>query len=249
MVALEVNDEELTKRLLLRGQSSGREDDKNEEVIRKRIQEYNNKTLPLKNYYNEQCKFHSIVGIGTIEEIFKAITDRIIFLNAEMDLTALETEIEHLDLTIQDFDVANDIAPELLLEIDAIKRAEAEEEQEEKDKKSVERKALKTSAAKSKPVAKAKVPVKAATKKKPTASKSKPAKKAVAKKKVVKKSVPAKKKIAPKKKVVKKVVAKKSIKKATKKAIKKIVKKVVAKKKVVKKILSKKTKSKVKKRK
>ena len=122
MLALEVDDEELTKRLLKRGESSGRADDSNEEVIRRRILEYNTKTLPLKTYYSEQGKFHSIDGIGSIDEIFKALVDRIVFLNAEMDLTALESDLEHLDLTIQDFEVANEIAPELLLEIDAIKR-------------------------------------------------------------------------------------------------------------------------------
>src|SRR4051812_20800063 len=132
MLALEVENEELVKRLLLRGQASGRPDDRNEDVIRHRIREYNNKTLPLKNYYSEQGKFHSIKGVGSIDDIFKALVDRVTFLNAEMDLTALETDIEHLDLTIKDFEEANDIAPELLLEIDAIKRAEAEEEDERK---------------------------------------------------------------------------------------------------------------------
>ncbi len=132
MLALEVEDSELIKRLLLRGQKSGRPDDKNEEVIRNRIVEYNSKTLPLKKYYNEQGKFHSIDGIGSIDQIFKDLVDRIIFLKAEMDLTALESDLEHLDLTIQDFEVANEIAPELLLEIDSIKRAEVEEAQEER---------------------------------------------------------------------------------------------------------------------
>jgi adenylate kinase len=261
MIALEVDDEELTKRLLLRGASSGREDDRNEEVIRKRIQEYNTKTLPLKNYYNEQGKFHSIHGIGSVDEIFKAITDRIIFLNAEMDLTALETDIEHLDLTIQDFEVAEDIAPELLLEIDAIKRAEAEEEQEEKDKKSVERKALKTNSA-----AKLSGPKKTIAPVKKAVVKSKPTKKS-APKKIIKKAIPAKKKAV--KKVLKKAAPKKVIKKATKpskkssnkknikkvvakKAVKKIIKKSVKKivpKKAIKKAPVKKTKAKNKKRK
>ncbi len=135
MLALEVNDEELLKRLLLRGKESGRPDDRDETIIKRRIQEYNNKTLPLKKYYSEQAKFHSINGIGTVDEIFKSLIERITFLKAEMDLTSLETDLEHMDLTIQDFDVADDIAPELLLEIDAIKRAEAEEEEEERELK------------------------------------------------------------------------------------------------------------------
>jgi len=131
MLALEVDDEELTTRLLKRGESSGRADDRNEEIIRRRIQEYNNKTLPLKTFYSEQGKFHSIDGIGTIDGIFKSLVDRITFLNAEMDLTALESDLEHLDLTIQDFEVASEMEPELLLEIDAIKRIEAEEAEED----------------------------------------------------------------------------------------------------------------------
>ena len=46
MLALEVDTEELTKRLLLRGKDSGRADDQNEEIIRNRISEYNNQTAP-----------------------------------------------------------------------------------------------------------------------------------------------------------------------------------------------------------
>jgi adenylate kinase len=171
MLALEVDNEELVKRLLNRGKDSGRPDDRDEQVIRRRIEEYNNKTLPLKQYYSEQGKFHSIHGIGSIEEIFKSLVDRIIFLNAEMDLTSLETDLEHLDLTIQDFEVADDIAPELLLEIDAIKRAEAEEEEENRvfaksgissvpKKTSNKRMAMKPSKKVTKPVQKKKAPAK-----------------------------------------------------------------------------------------
>lgn len=208
MIALEVDDEELTKRLLKRGLESGRPDDANETVIRRRIAEYNNKTLPLKNYYNEQGKFHSIHGIGTIDEIFKAITNRIVFVNAEMELTALESDIEHLDLTIQDFEVASDIEPNLLLEIDAIKRAEAEEAEEEKETKK-----KKVIVAK-KPVVKKSAPAKkkSVAPAKKQASK-KPAKKAA--KKAVKKTV---KKTAPKK-------LKKTVKKATSSKKKTVVKK------------------------
>src|SRR5688572_17122525 len=113
MLALEVEDDELLKRLLLRGKESGRPDDKDENIIRRRIKEYNDKTFPLKKYYSEQGKFHSIHGIGSIDEIFKSLVDRITFLNAEMDLTALESDLEHLDLTVSDYDEADDIAPEL----------------------------------------------------------------------------------------------------------------------------------------
>jgi adenylate kinase len=75
MIALEVNEEELTKRLLLRGQTSGRPDDQNEELVRKRVQEYNTKTAPVADYYSNQGKYHAINGIGEIEEIFTQICE------------------------------------------------------------------------------------------------------------------------------------------------------------------------------
>ena len=73
MIALEVTDEELEHRLLLRGKESGRPDDANPDVIRKRIKEYNDKTAPVAGFYKSQNKFKSINGIGTIQEIFDAI--------------------------------------------------------------------------------------------------------------------------------------------------------------------------------
>lgn len=74
MLALEVDDTELIKRLLNRGKDSGRADDQDESIISRRIQEYNNKTAPLKSYYTAQGKFHSIKGIGTVEEIFGSLS-------------------------------------------------------------------------------------------------------------------------------------------------------------------------------
>ncbi len=247
MLALEVDDEELTARLLKRGESSGRADDRNEDIIRRRIQEYNNKTLPLKNFYSEQGKFHSIDGIGTIDGIFKSLVDRITFLNAEMDLTALESDLEHLDLTIQDFEVASEMEPELLLEIDAIKRIEAEEAEEEKENK---KQAAKNSNVKSTPAKKAVTKKTAAKKTAKPAKKSKPAPKKAAKKA---KPAPKKKAVAKKspvkakaKKVVKKAAPKKAVKKAAKK---KVASKKTAPKKVVKKIAKSKAKKATKKRK
>jgi adenylate kinase len=73
MIALEVNDSELERRLLLRGIDSGRPDDANPEVIRKRIKEYNDKTAPVADFYKKQNKFTGIHGIGSIDEIFAAI--------------------------------------------------------------------------------------------------------------------------------------------------------------------------------
>jgi adenylate kinase len=74
MLALEVADEELIKRLLNRGLESGRADDQNESIIAKRINEYNTKTAPLKDYYSRQGKFHSIRGTGTIDDIFSSLS-------------------------------------------------------------------------------------------------------------------------------------------------------------------------------
>ena len=77
MLALQVGDNELLKRLLNRGKESGRPDDQNSEVITRRITEYNNKTAPLKEYYSAQGKFHSINGIGSIDDIFGRLCETI----------------------------------------------------------------------------------------------------------------------------------------------------------------------------
>ncbi|HNU58066.1 MAG TPA: adenylate kinase [Flavobacteriales bacterium] len=69
MLALEVPEQELVKRLIGRGATSGRADDKDEAIIRNRIREYENKTAPLKDYYSAQGKFKGIDGVGSIEEI------------------------------------------------------------------------------------------------------------------------------------------------------------------------------------
>ncbi|HRO98000.1 MAG TPA: adenylate kinase [Flavobacteriales bacterium] len=69
MLALEVPEEELVKRLLGRGATSGRADDQDEAVIRNRIREYESKTAPLKDYYGAQGKYKAVEGVGTIAEI------------------------------------------------------------------------------------------------------------------------------------------------------------------------------------
>ncbi len=68
-IALEADDEILVQRLLERGKTSGRADDQDEDKIRNRYQEYNEKTAPLIGYYQAQGKFHAINGIGSIAEI------------------------------------------------------------------------------------------------------------------------------------------------------------------------------------
>ena len=73
-VALEADDNILVARLLERGKTSGRSDDQDEEKIRNRYEEYNQKTAPLMNYYKAQDKFHSVDGIGTIAEVTQRLT-------------------------------------------------------------------------------------------------------------------------------------------------------------------------------
>jgi adenylate kinase len=74
-VALEADDEILVARLLERGKTSGRPDDQDEEKIRNRYQEYNEKTAPLMHYYKAQNKFYAVNGIGSIEEVTERLSN------------------------------------------------------------------------------------------------------------------------------------------------------------------------------
>ena len=73
-VALEADDEILVARLLERGKTSGRADDQDEEKIRNRYQEYNEKTAPLIDFYKGQNKFYAVNGIGSIAEITERLS-------------------------------------------------------------------------------------------------------------------------------------------------------------------------------
>ena len=77
MLSLIVSEEELVKRLLNRGLTSGRSDDTNEEIIRERIAEYKRKTSIVADYYKQQSKFAEVQGEGTVESIFNAISTEI----------------------------------------------------------------------------------------------------------------------------------------------------------------------------
>jgi adenylate kinase len=70
VLALEVGEEELVKRLLGRGATSGRSDDTNETVIRARIQEYHDKTTAVAKHYAQFNKVISVKGEGTVESIY-----------------------------------------------------------------------------------------------------------------------------------------------------------------------------------
>ncbi len=76
-LSLEVSKDELVKRLLHRGLTSGRSDDSDESIINARIEEYKNKTSVVADYYARFGKMVSIQGEGTIEDIFQAICSAI----------------------------------------------------------------------------------------------------------------------------------------------------------------------------
>ena len=77
MLALDVSEDELVKRLLNRGQSSGRSDDTDEKVIRSRIEEYENKTKAVADYYGGFNKVVHLKGEGSVEEIFESLCKQI----------------------------------------------------------------------------------------------------------------------------------------------------------------------------
>ena len=81
VIALEVTEDELVKRLIKRGETSGRSDDTNEDVIRKRFAVYKDETEQVADHYKQQGKFEPIKGIGTIDEIFNALSS---LVQAEM---------------------------------------------------------------------------------------------------------------------------------------------------------------------
>jgi len=80
-LAMQVSEEELVKRLLNRGLTSGRSDDTNEQVIRSRIVEYNSKTSAVADYYQQFGKVVLIKGEGSVDDIFNALSHEI---NARM---------------------------------------------------------------------------------------------------------------------------------------------------------------------
>jgi adenylate kinase len=70
MILLEVDENELKKRIMLRGKTSGRTDDQDLDKINTRIQVYKSETYPVADYYKSQSKLNIVKGVGTIDEIF-----------------------------------------------------------------------------------------------------------------------------------------------------------------------------------
>lgn len=77
LLSLDVEDDELVKRILNRGKTSGRKDDSSEEIIRNRIAVYDSQTSPVFNYYAKANKSFKIDGLGTVEEIFERLSNKI----------------------------------------------------------------------------------------------------------------------------------------------------------------------------
>ncbi len=74
VLALEVSEEELVKRLLKRGETSGRSDDTNESIIRNRYAVYKKETEPVAVHYEQEGKLERIKGEGTVDDIFNALS-------------------------------------------------------------------------------------------------------------------------------------------------------------------------------
>ena len=77
MIYMDVPEEELVKRILLRGKESGRADDASEDVIRNRIAVYNQQTAVVADYYRSQGKYVAVPSLGTIDEVFERIAAEI----------------------------------------------------------------------------------------------------------------------------------------------------------------------------
>lgn len=73
MIDIDVDEEELVQRILLRGKDSGRADDASEEVIRQRLSVYHRQTAVVADYYCHRGKYRAVDGHGTVEEVFQRI--------------------------------------------------------------------------------------------------------------------------------------------------------------------------------
>ncbi len=77
LLALDVDDEEIVKRILNRGKTSGRADDNDESIIRNRIEVYKSETSPVFDYYAKKGRAKMVDGIGSINEIFDRLCNEV----------------------------------------------------------------------------------------------------------------------------------------------------------------------------
>ena len=73
MITLDVNHDELLKRLINRSKETDRSDDKDVSIIENRINIYKKQTAPIIEFYKDKNKYQSVDGIGTVDEIFERI--------------------------------------------------------------------------------------------------------------------------------------------------------------------------------
>ena len=73
VLILDVDEEELLKRLILRGKTSGRSDDADENILRSRQDVYRRETLPVAAWYSKAKKVGNIDGMGEVNEIFERL--------------------------------------------------------------------------------------------------------------------------------------------------------------------------------
>ncbi len=77
VLSLHVSEDELTRRILRRGATSGRADDQNETIVKNRVLEYRTKTEPLAKYYSGQAKLREVTGERAVEEVFTSLCQEI----------------------------------------------------------------------------------------------------------------------------------------------------------------------------
>ena len=77
MLALDVSEEEITRRILSRGESSGRSDDRDESIIRNRYRVYKSETAPVGQHYEAMGKFVELPGEGSVSQIFNSLCEQI----------------------------------------------------------------------------------------------------------------------------------------------------------------------------
>jgi adenylate kinase len=77
LIMLDVPEDEIVKRIVLRGKESNRPDDNDENIIRNRFQVYQSKTAPIFDYYDQKDKAYKVNGIGSIDSIFQNLCDTI----------------------------------------------------------------------------------------------------------------------------------------------------------------------------
>jgi adenylate kinase len=222
MLALEVEPNELAKRLVKRATEMDRADDKDPAIHRRRIEIYNKETAPLKEYYQAQGKYYSVYGIGSVDEIFDELCSVIDMSQGALHAShsAVDDYPRHYNPVVVPADSPAEARQRKITAEKEIKALFEGKKSPEEEKIVMPAAIKKAEPAKKKVVA-------------PVKSKPKVTAKPAQKKAVAKKAAPAPKKTAKK-------VAKKVVKKSAKKAPAKPVKKAAAKKSAPKKTAPKK---------